>query len=69
MVEGPNNLLGRSTLEQSWPAEHGWLTDRTGKEFSVDLGVALPCSRPMAANEVENSNELLEACQPCVKNV
>ena len=46
-----------------------WMVDRTGKEFSVDLGVALPCSRPMAANEVENSNELLEACQPCVKTV
>ena len=40
-----------------------------GKEFSVDLGVALPCSRPMAASEVENSNELLEAGQPCVKTV
>ena len=34
-----------------------------GKEFSVDLGVALPCSRPMAANEVENSNDPQEASQ------
>ena len=29
--------------------------------MSGDLGVALPCSRPMAANEVENSNEPQEA--------
>ena len=28
MVEAPNNLLGRSALEQLWPTEYGWLTER-----------------------------------------
>ena len=46
-----------------------WMVDRTGKMCRDDLGVALSCSRPMAVNEAENSNDPLEACQPRVKAV
>ena len=44
------------------PLKYKILTCRARIEWSGDLGVALPCSRPMAASEVENSNEPQEAC-------